>query len=96
MPMTISSPPRSPNSSMSQSISGMRLSPPSREKRFAPMYFLCRKVSSVSASVRRARMRSFSSRLSWISFPVDSIRSCSQRRMTGSSPCMNSTPMVRV
>src|SRR5207237_358908 len=40
----------------------MRLSAPSSENRFLPIYLRWRNVSSVSASVSRARMRSFCSR----------------------------------
>ena len=51
-------------SSMPESAAWLRISssrtivdsPPSSEKRFWPMYFVCRKVSKASAAFRRPRM----------------------------------------
>ena len=49
-------------SDMIASSSGIRDSPPSREKRFCPTYLVCRKVSKASAAFSRSRMWNCSSR----------------------------------
>src|SRR5207248_8670062 len=43
MPITISCTPVPPARWMSSSMHGITLSPPSREKRFCPTYFVCRR-----------------------------------------------------
>ena len=75
------------------SRSEIRLSEPSRLKRFCPTYFVCRNVSNASAWFSLPRMRICSecvgfaygrSRFSW-----------NQRRWSGSWMCMYSMPTVR-
>ncbi len=93
MPMTTSSRRDSAALSMTASSSGMTDSPPSREKRFWPTYFVCRKVSKASAAFSRRRMRSCSSRSGLEC--ERSMRSWIHLRCLGSWMCMNSMPVVR-
>ncbi len=68
-------------------------SPPSRENRFWPTNFVCRKVSNASAALRRSMM--------WVSSALSkgsrgvSIFCWIHWRSSGSEMCMYSTPMVR-
>ena len=68
-------------------------SPPSREKRFWPTNFVCRKVSNASAALRRSMMCASSSLAKGLRGV--SISRWSQARSSGSVMCMYSMPMVR-
>jgi hypothetical protein len=83
MPMTTSSTPVSAAFWMMASRAGMVVSPPSRLKRFWPMYFLCRNSSKTTVSLSFLRMRCFFSSGNWILRTPPSMRSRIQLRSRG-------------
>ena len=93
MPTTTSLTPPLPPRRTSVSISGIRESPPSSEKRFCPTYLLPRKRSSPSAAVSRSSTRRLSSGDSPNLPAAPSRRCCIQCRCGASAMCMNSAPM---
>ena len=93
MPNTTSVMPASAASLHSASSIGIRVSAPSRLKRFCPRYFVCRKRSNASAALSRSRIRRFSSWLATGGTP--STRSWIHSFWSGSWMCMYSTPTVR-
>jgi hypothetical protein len=92
MPITISLAPWRAQRAITWSSSGIRLSPPSSEKRFWPTWRVCRNFSSVSASVSRFSSCFLRSADTPKRPRADSMRSCSQRLRATSVMCMYSAP----
>ena len=93
MPITISETPESAAAEHSASSIGIRVSAPSRLKRFWPRYLVWRKRSKASAATSRSRIRRFSSGDG--SSTGRSTRACTHSFWSGSWMCMYSTPTVR-
>ena len=85
--------PASAAASNSASSIGIRLSAPSRLKRFWPRYFVWMKPSNASAAFSRSRMRRCCSGLSGVGGV--STRAWIHSFWSGSWMCMYSTPIVR-
>ena len=93
MPMTASSRCAAAASVSTASTSGMSASAPSSENRRWPTNLVCRNISNASATLSRDKMAICSSCSA--RGCGTSIRSCSQRRSSGSWMCMYSVPTVR-
>ncbi|MNV58818.1 hypothetical protein D3C71_1512110 [compost metagenome] len=93
MPITISWTPLAPADWINSSIAAIKLSPPSREKRFWPTYLVWRKRSKPSAAVRRSRICFFFSTPKLGLLRIFSSFSCHQRFWFWSVAYMYSAPM---